>query len=70
MQPTLHISTGVLYLLDPIKTSGALYHSVTTSCVYDLTGIPSMHIQDSRHQLIYYLIDVKTMIEFDTYQRL
>ena len=40
MQPTLHISTGVEYFLDPSKTSGARYHKVTTSCVYDRTGIP------------------------------
>lgn len=30
MQPTLQISILVLYVLDPSKTSGARYHSVTT----------------------------------------
>mmetsp|Transcript_3618 Transcript_3618/g.11159 ORF Transcript_3618/g.11159 Transcript_3618/m.11159 type:complete len:208 (+) Transcript_3618:838-1461(+) len=40
MHPTLHRSTGVEYLRDPISTSGARYQSVTTSCVYDRTGMP------------------------------
>lgn len=30
MQPTLHMSILVLYVLEPSKTSGARYHSVTT----------------------------------------
>ena len=33
IQPTLHISTPVLYCLPPNKISGARYHNVTTSCV-------------------------------------
>lgn len=40
IHPTLHTSTGVEYFLDPINTSGARYQSVTTSWVYDRTGIP------------------------------
>mmetsp|Transcript_514 Transcript_514/g.1321 ORF Transcript_514/g.1321 Transcript_514/m.1321 type:complete len:301 (-) Transcript_514:43-945(-) len=40
MHPTDQISTGVEYLRLPINTSGARYHSVTTSCVYDRTGMP------------------------------
>ena len=35
------ISTGVEYLRLPMRTSGARYHSVTTSCVYERTGIPN-----------------------------
>ncbi len=31
--PMLQMSTGVEYLREPISTSGARYHSVTTSCV-------------------------------------
>jgi hypothetical protein len=41
MHPTLHKSTGVEYLRDPISTSGARYQSVTTSCVYERTGMPN-----------------------------
>ena len=41
MQPTLHKSTGVEYLREPISTSGARYHNVTTSCVYERTGMPN-----------------------------
>lgn len=33
IHPTDQMSTGVEYLRLPISTSGALYHSVTTSCV-------------------------------------
>lgn len=32
MQPADHMSMGVEYLREPSKTSGALYHKVTTSC--------------------------------------
>ena len=34
------MSTGVLYLLLPMSTSGGWYCSVTTSWVYEQTGIP------------------------------
>lgn len=37
----LQISMAHEYLLAPRRISGALYHKVTTSCVYTLTGIPN-----------------------------
>ena len=40
MQPIDQISTGVEYYFWPSKISGARYQSVTTSCVYVLTGNP------------------------------
>lgn len=40
MQPNDHISTGHEYLVEYKRISGALYHNVTTSCVYTLTGTP------------------------------
>ena len=40
MHPTDQISIELEYFCDPNKTSGGLYHKVTTSCVYPLTGIP------------------------------
>lgn len=41
MHPIDHISTGVEYCFYPNKISGALYHNVTTSWVYVLTGRPN-----------------------------
>lgn len=38
MHPMAQISIGVEYSYDPKSISGALYHSVTTSCEYGLTG--------------------------------
>mmetsp|Transcript_4572 Transcript_4572/g.14810 ORF Transcript_4572/g.14810 Transcript_4572/m.14810 type:complete len:294 (+) Transcript_4572:800-1681(+) len=40
IQPMLHMSMGVLYFLEPMRTSGARYHRVTTSWLYDRTGMP------------------------------
>lgn len=40
MQPTDQISIELEYFWDPSKTSGGLYHKVTTSWVYPFTGIP------------------------------
>ena len=40
MHPIDHMSMGVEYSLAPSKISGALYHNVTTSWVYVLTGRP------------------------------
>lgn len=37
----LQMSMASEYLLAPSRISGALYHKVTTSCVYTLTGIPN-----------------------------
>jgi len=33
IQPMDQTSTGVLYVFEPSKISGARYHRVTTSCV-------------------------------------
>ena len=40
MHPHDHISMDVEYVLEPISTSGARYHNVTTSLENVLTGIP------------------------------
>jgi len=40
MQPTDHISMGVLYSFSPRRSSGARYHSVTTIGVYGRRGEP------------------------------
>ena len=39
MHPIDQISIGVQYSTAPNKISGALYHRVTTSCVYGRIGI-------------------------------
>ena len=39
--------TCVLYLVLPMSTSGGRYHSVTTSCVYFLTGTPAREMKTS-----------------------
>lgn len=39
MHPNDQMSIGVEYSKDPNRISGALYHRVTTSCVYGLIGI-------------------------------
>lgn len=41
IQPADHTSILVEYVLLPKRTSGALYHSVTTSLENVLTGIPN-----------------------------
>ena len=38
IQPTPHISSDPEYSVDPNKTSGGLYHNVTTSCEYVCDG--------------------------------
>ncbi len=38
MQPTPHMSMGVEYSVEPRRTSGGRYHSVTTSCEYVFVG--------------------------------
>lgn len=40
IHPTDQISIELEYFWDPNRTSGGLYHRVTTSWVYPLTGIP------------------------------
>lgn len=40
MHPIDQMSTWQEYLCAPKSTSGALYHSVTISCVYTRTGMP------------------------------
>ena len=40
IQPMDHTSTGPQYLLAPRRSSGALYHNVTTSAVYGPDGRP------------------------------
>ena len=58
MQPQLHRSTGVEYLREPISTSGARYHSVTTSCVYERTGIPKARARPKSASLSLSLIHI------------
>ncbi|KYN13785.1 hypothetical protein ALC57_13858 [Trachymyrmex cornetzi] len=38
MQPTPHMSSEVEYSVEPKRTSGGLYHKVTTSCEYVCDG--------------------------------
>lgn len=41
MHPVDQMSMDVEYCREPIRTSGALYHNVTTSWEYPLTGMPN-----------------------------
>jgi len=41
IHPTLQTSIDEEYFFDPKRTSGALYHKVTTSLVYPATGTPT-----------------------------
>eukprot|EP00967_Tisochrysis_lutea_P123827 scaffold206491_cov44-Tisochrysis_lutea.AAC.1 len=42
MQPSDQTSTAGPYIVAPRRSSGARYHSVTTGCVYALSGSPYM----------------------------
>ena len=52
MQPIDHISTAVLYTFCPKRISGALYHRVTTSWVYDFNGRPNVRARPKSASLI------------------
>lgn len=58
MQPTDQMSTGVEYCFCPSKISGALYHSVTTSWVYVLTGRPNALASPKSASLIFPFLSI------------
>lgn len=59
MQPADQMSIEVLYVLDPSKTSGALYHRVTTSLEKVLTGMPNALARPKSASLSWPLLLIK-----------
>lgn len=55
IQPIDQISIGVEYSSDPKRTSGALYHNVTTYAVYGLIGMENILAKPKSPILAVYL---------------
>jgi len=63
MHPADHMSIGVEYSIDPKSISGALYHRVTTSCVYGLIGIENI-LASPKSQIFKLSVDYAPVMGF------